>query len=374
MKCKCDTKNVCIFNLRGTYYATINHCKGHRTKSDPQFTLCKVEDGKELSKEELYVIFFEKLEKGELVTRYGGVLKQNEDLTYRIDNSNSFAEGIFIRPCDNSDDSNRLVVKYIGEDTGYHSLTYDKSIFDPKYSNAKITQKLTNYISVDGMKIQKVKKGIWKAVPAEESEPIKDTRTPEQIAVDLGLTKKEVTDSVPEGLAADYEDIMKKMMDPYRKENTREPEVAPTPDTSIQEVHTASKVDKIICDPADMDAQKLVGKTVLASKYFNFKYSVRVVLQRICETEPEPFTCSDNGTYSFIKACPEPTIKAYNLNDINVRNSMRGKWFKSKKDDKECMVYSFSFNNGWRVNGLTAQVLLSDYVWMDGSPMGDMIE
>lgn len=71
--------------------------------------------------------------------------------------------------------------------------------------------------------------------------------------------------------------------------------------------------------------------------------------------------------------------KPYNLDDAEVRKSLRGRWFRDTGNDgdPETMVFFFCHNeSGWRVNAqYFADSFLRDCIWLDdGTPCGRRVE
>lgn len=89
---------------------------------------------------------------------------------------------------------------------------------------------------------------------------------------------------------------------------------------------------------------------------------------------------SDDNKFQFIREVidDEPRYEPYDLSDKNVRDSLRGEWFRDVQEDEdtpERMVTSFECNEDgdeWCVNGIyTASTFLRDCVWIDdGTPCG----
>lgn len=116
----------------------------------------------------------------------------------------------------------------------------------------------------------------------------------------------------------------------------------------------------------DFDGTAVSG--VLESVIFEYKVSGGMPFcVRTQDGNIEQFLC--------IRKAPEPKPEPYKLADAKVRDSLMMKIAKSKdpKAYKEFMIHTFSCDNGsWKVNGLSASVLLEKYVWLDGSPCGEL--
>lgn len=322
---KCSKKNLSLIRKEGKDFMTVSSVKVGRNYKKMLFLVNK--DGN-YSEDELFVIFFEKLEKGEFQTKQGGVLKQNADESYSIDNSCSFPRGLSVMK--KGTNAQNVNVRISTED-GTKSLIFRRSLFgtmtDSEICNEikKRTQDLT-FVSKTGKHIIHDKNFKWKIVDSTE------------------LTPEVKTETVKEEKKED-----KKMI---------------------------AVDNEIIVNPVDKKAESLKGKKVLGSRSYNFKEKYVGTLERIDPSSSDPFVIKDTSgdgvnlvAVPFIQKAPEPVLISYDFEDSKVRDSLRGKWFKSKNGTKEEMVYAFKLtDDGWRMNGLSARNLMDNYTWLDGSP------
>lgn len=88
---------------------------------------------------------------------------------------------------------------------------------------------------------------------------------------------------------------------------------------------------------------------------------------------------SNNGYYGCLIKPKEPQVKyvPYDLSKKEVRDKLRGKWivYKHGGCSLEELIHCFVKTDGiWSCNSMTAERLLRDYTFPDGTPCGEKVE
>ena len=142
---------------------------------------------------------------------------------------------------------------------------------------------------------------------------------------------------------------------------------------------------KIICDPTSEEAKALLGKKVLASDCYvglqkvDSKLCKEGILERIAEDNDCPFRFGIDlfQTYTFIREVIEekPKYVPYDLSKPEVRDKLRGRWYRKKECNHEYCVTDFqtTMDNGWIVDFKTAFDFLEECEWLDGTPCGEEV-
>ena len=91
-----------------------------------------------------------------------------------------------------------------------------------------------------------------------------------------------------------------------------------------------------------------------------------------------PFSLEGNSRSQFIREVidDEPNYKPYDLSDKNVRDSLRGRWFRDEYGN-EVPVSLFDYHenrNVWHVNGYSSKSFLEKCKWLDGTPCGRLVD
>ena len=152
------------------------------------------------------------------------------------------------------------------------------------------------------------------------------------------------------------------------------------------------KLGKVLTYKNVDEAKKLIGKRVVASdtlfgaKNYEILYreapgSDGICLSKVVEGSSFPFRVSNGTIHQFIREVieDEPHYEPYDLSDPNVRDSLRGRWYKVEDPDgiREEMVNRFLFSpytKKWEVNGGTVEGFLKHCHWIDdGTPCGKLI-
>ena len=145
------------------------------------------------------------------------------------------------------------------------------------------------------------------------------------------------------------------------------------------------KFGPIICDPTSEEAKALIGKKVLASdsyvglKKVDSKLCKEGILERIDEDNDCPFRFGINlfQTYNFIREVIEEPKKyvPYDLSKPEVRDKLRGRWYRVTEEDIEHSVESFAPTKyGYVISGTyTAEGFFEECTWLDGTPCGEEV-
>lgn len=158
-------------------------------------------------------------------------------------------------------------------------------------------------------------------------------------------------------------------------DHTEEPE-------PVQEQKTELDMTPIV-NPVSDDATSLVGKYVDGCNIYTFDGHIyNGKLLRIERNTTAPFvvlTSLQNGQTVqnrcvFIRRTEQPLeIQPLRLADPEVRKSIRDRWIVSKDGKHEFRVVNiFNDAGGYKVNGYTASMLLKNFTFDDGSPIGEM--
>lgn len=139
---------------------------------------------------------------------------------------------------------------------------------------------------------------------------------------------------------------------------------------------TEPTLGEVVADPKSASARALLGCRVETSNSFTFAGLVRAgKLLRLEPQSERPFVVeTQTGVegYSFIRSATAKIVPL-RLADPEVRKMLRDRWLLQKNGLGEVRVNTILCVNGsWRVNGLGAQALLSDYTFEDGSPVGEV--
>ena len=128
-----------------------------------------------------------------------------------------------------------------------------------------------------------------------------------------------------------------------------------------------------IADPKK--AGGLVGLLVEYSDEYSFRDAKRGILKGLANSGKPFMVETPEGTVSAIFV--RKSSKKYaplRLAEAEVRRNLQGKWFYAKDGTHDFMVTSIrKGDNGWKVNGIASFQLLSDYIYADGSPAGELI-
>lgn len=138
-----------------------------------------------------------------------------------------------------------------------------------------------------------------------------------------------------------------------------------------------------IVNPVGDDATSLIGKVVEGCNIYTFDGHVyKGKLTKIDSQTTAPFVVDvmlDNGKTIqnrcvFIRRTEQPLeIKPLRLADPEVRKSLRDRWVISKDGKHEFRVVNiYNDAGGYKVNGYTASMLLKNFTFDDGSPIGEM--
>ena len=143
----------------------------------------------------------------------------------------------------------------------------------------------------------------------------------------------------------------------------------------------------VIFDPKSDEALSLIGEKVVATNIaWDFdKTAVKGKLVKVnekCDVTLGlmPFIVEtakgENKGFFCIRKAPEPQLQPYKLAEASVRDALMLKVYKSK-DAKgsyvEQIITTFKNQNGsWTVNGLSAAQLLNGFIWLDGTPCGEI--
>lgn len=140
------------------------------------------------------------------------------------------------------------------------------------------------------------------------------------------------------------------------------------------------------------EAKKLVGKKVLYSDYQGAIESDGCssgdTLLAVREDSIEPFIVETaryhadkkDRAYQFIREIlpDEPEYEPYDFSDSKVRDSMRGRWYRTKSGN-EYQVTEFmapnKFSDEWVFGGFCAATFLNSCTWLeDGTPCGRRVD
>ena len=135
------------------------------------------------------------------------------------------------------------------------------------------------------------------------------------------------------------------------------------------------------------EAKRLIGKKVVASDFYapicdddTACDCVHDTLKAVHADKVCPFECiTFYGTQFIREILDEAKYEPYDLSDKEVRDSLRGRWYKVEDPDgtREEMVTRFlspAFTKTWEVNGWDGEYLLKYCHWIDdGTPCGKLI-
>ena len=104
---------------------------------------------------------------------------------------------------------------------------------------------------------------------------------------------------------------------------------------------------------------------------------VLVMRDSAIEAQSSPFMSSENEWFVCLirKKEPEKKYVPFDLSDPEVRKSLRGRWItKSDGTDEKVLWWFWKCNGYWMADeDLTADELLRDYTFDDGSPCGKLV-
>lgn len=129
------------------------------------------------------------------------------------------------------------------------------------------------------------------------------------------------------------------------------------------------------------EARRLIGKKVVASDFYapicdddTACDCVHDTLKAVHADKVCPFECITFYGTQFIREVidDEPRYEPYDLSDPEVRDSLRGRWFRDEYGN-EVPVSLFDYHknrNVWQVNGYSSKSFLEKCKWLDGTPCG----
>lgn len=141
------------------------------------------------------------------------------------------------------------------------------------------------------------------------------------------------------------------------------------------------------------EAKKLVGKKVVYSDNLKEIETKADILATIWgkpmtltginggDSDFYPFLLEDNSSSQFIREVIEeesdPHYEPYDFSDSKVRDSMRGRWYRTKSGN-EYQVTEFmapnKFSDEWVFGGFCAATFLNSCTWLeDGTPCGQRV-
>lgn len=104
-------------------------------------------------------------------------------------------------------------------------------------------------------------------------------------------------------------------------------------------------------------------------------------LKKVFKDSDKPFSYSSEGLHGFpciIRAKSSKKYIPFDLSQPEVRDKLRGKWVRSSYSDgmTEMLLNQFyrRENKTWAVNGYSTDILLKEFVFLDGTPCGELVE